>query len=227
MEHRHMKIWISAALVLSATFVLTATPVVAQNASSKSKSVRQPVRRPVGTVPADISPEAAEVVWLYHHNSTTDGLLHYINNSHADFKLSVEDVNYLKDIGISTDVVFAMVRSPQARERVLALRDREPMHRVTNHAKQQEPQTAFQNIDFRQNQPMEANPENSAAPKSENNVAPKNSGPSDNVPAQPVPQAPPYGAPGYNGIRPGYPGYPGYNGYRGDRLYNGYGPYRR
>jgi hypothetical protein len=207
-----MRIRNSAALVISTALAvgLMATSVAAQNASSKSKSARPPVSRPVGTVPSDISAEAAEVVWLFHHNSTAGGLLHYINNSHADFKLSVQDVNYLKDIGISTDVVFAMIRTPQARERLLTFQEREPMHHVTHHPQQEQPQTALQNIDFRQNEPMDAGADNS--------VAPNSSAPAHDIPVQPVPQGHPFYGPGVaplpgngydNRVLP--PGRPGYN----------------
>src|SRR4051812_22959305 len=53
----------------------------------------------VGAVPEDISPEAAQVVWLFHHGFRNEELLHYVNRSHADFALSVGDFNYLKDVG--------------------------------------------------------------------------------------------------------------------------------
>ena len=126
----NIRLWLGSILSAGVALVVFATPVAGQNAAANSRPARKAVARPVGTVPADISPEAAEVVWLYHHNASHGAILHYVNNSTADFKLSVEDVNYLKDIGITTDVVFAMLRSPKARENVLRLREREPMQRV-------------------------------------------------------------------------------------------------
>src|SRR3954469_7374534 len=106
------------ALVMSVGLglLLLDTSVTAQNAKN---SKHKPVSRRVGTVPADMSPEDAEVVWLHHHNASSDSVLRYVNLSHANFKLSVQDVNYLKDIGISTEIVFAMLRTPEGRENVV------------------------------------------------------------------------------------------------------------
>ena len=213
-----MNIRVLLGLMLSAgvALIVFVTPVAAQN----SKPAHKVIAPPVGTVPADISPEAAEVVWLYHHNASHGAILHYVNNSTADFKLSVEDVNYLKDIGVTTDVVFAMVRSPKARENVLRLRDREPLQRVSRHQKPEEPETALQNIEFRQNQPTDANPQSNVAPQ---NSAPANNVP-NNVPAEPVPQGRPYYGPPPGALR-GYdnrvlpPVGPGYNNGYYNRRY--------
>jgi hypothetical protein len=130
-KHCHMKIGICSALLLGIglALFLTTTPVLAQattHTTTNANADKKSAARQVGTVPGDISPDAAEVIWLYHHGSTRLELLHYVNASHADFKLSVEDVNYLKDIGISTDVVFAMVRPPEARENVVRLKGNGP-----------------------------------------------------------------------------------------------------
>jgi hypothetical protein len=158
--------------------LLAATSISAQNrpsANPKSKSARQPVSPPIGVIPADMTPEAAEVVWLYHHNSTPEGMLQYINNSHTDFKLSVEDVNYLKDIGLPTDIVFAMIRTPQARENIVSLRNREPLWPAPKGVKQERPQPALENIDYRRTQQLEATPDLSTATKtySPTNTMPK------------------------------------------------------
>lgn len=94
------------------TLLFAATPARARDArASGSKGANKLVSPSVGLLPEDISPEAAEVVWLYHHGFENQKLLRYVNRSHADFKLSIVDVNYLKDIGLSTEVVIAMVRT--------------------------------------------------------------------------------------------------------------------
>jgi len=107
------------------TLLFAATPAQAKDAKGVSKGANKLVSPSVGLPPEDISPEAAEVVWLYHHGLGNEKLLRYVNRSHADFKLSVTDVNYLKDIGLSTDVVVAMVRTDKVREDVARLRSRE------------------------------------------------------------------------------------------------------
>lgn len=206
-----------AALTLA---LLGATSAVAKDGAptaSKHKAGPGVDPRPVGTVPKDISPEAAEIVWLFHHGSDNEKLLYYVNMSHQDFKLSVDDVNYLKDIGISTDVVFAMIRTPQARENIVRLRSHQPMWRVSKHkAKQEEPQTALQNIELREEQQLDAAPENHGVPEYY--------GPANNAPyPHPLPQRYPNGTfvPGpYNRFDNGvpHPGEPGYNGYNGQRI---------
>jgi hypothetical protein len=101
-------------------------------------------------VPSDISSEAAEVVWLYHKGLSNGELLHYVNRSHADFKLSVKDVNYLSDIGVASPVVFAMLRGPSTREDVVRLRNRLPQYRPAKMPKRvaidpDQPQAALDN----------------------------------------------------------------------------------
>jgi hypothetical protein len=167
-----MKIGIGSGLAITfglALFVF-ATPGMAQGnaqTSSKAKAGSYTPLRKVGTVPADISPDAAEVVWLFHHGSTKAELLHYINVSHANFKLSVDDVNYLKDIGMPTEVVFAMARPPESRENVVRLKERYPKwYAARIHApKNARPHRALQNHEDVQTRSfesdtrdMEANP---------------------------------------------------------------------
>lgn len=203
---------ISAALGL----LLAATPTAAKDTARvdpKHKTTQNVDAHPVGTVPEDISPEAAEVVWLFHHGLENYKLLDYVNRSHQEFKLSVEDVNYLKDIGVPTDVVFAMIRTPQARENIVRLRNHEPIWRVKNtNPKQEEPQPALENIDFRRTQQLD---------NSDNNPVPQYYGPA-NVPEHPPRGVPPpnnpYGVlpPNNNNfndhvLRPGDPGYNGPN----------------
>lgn len=208
-----MKTWLS--VCVGFTLLVLATPTLAQNRALKPKA-HKPVSPPVGVVPADMSPEAAEVVWLYHHNGTHDDVLHYVNSSHADFKLSVEDVNYLKDIGVSTEVVFAMIRSPEARENVLRLRDREPMWPVANHpqGKQEEPQNALANHNQIQTEDVNVNLEHEHVP---HYYGPANGYPHPYpVPVPqgqfngvPLPQGQPYYAPGQVPVPQGqYYGYP-------------------
>jgi hypothetical protein len=172
------------ALVMSAGLglVLLTTSVTAQNAN-KSKS-HKPASRRVGTVPQDMSSEAAEVVWLHHHNSPSDSLLRYVNSSHANFKLSVQDVNYLKDIGISTEIVFAMLRTPEGRENVVRLKDREPKwHSKKPAEKHEAPQNALENHEMVQTE-LEVQPED--------NPVPEYYGPADHPHAYPYQQGHPY-----------------------------------
>lgn len=194
-------------------------------ASSKpGKGAHKGANPGVGAVPEDISPEAAEVVWLYHHGFSDDELRHYVIRSHADFKMSVDDVNYLKDIGISTDVIVAMARPAQARENVARMRERLPgwaKEALFSKGKPGEHKAA---------EPAEVSNE-PVNDNFEQYGIPNYYGPSDQRHGYPVPpQGYPYGpgpgyGPGYDyrGYGPGsgydpynrYNGYNGYNGYRG------------
>jgi hypothetical protein len=150
-----------------------------QAASKPAKIVRKDLPQPpVGTVPQDISPETAEVVWLYHKGFSNAELLHYVDRSHDVFKLSVRDVNYLTDIGVSSPVVFAMLRSPAVRENVVNLRNRLPQHHVVKNAKKgnkqpELPQNALENSHTLESATMET--------KSDDNQIPNYYGPS-NIP---------------------------------------------
>src|SRR6267378_3661769 len=61
------------------------------------------------TPPSDISPAAAEVIKLASSGVADDVILAYINNSQGSFELSANEVLYLKDLGISSQVVTAMI----------------------------------------------------------------------------------------------------------------------
>ncbi|MGZ4963317.1 MAG: hypothetical protein ACXWJB_03410 [Limisphaerales bacterium] len=128
---KQAKTRIFSATVFCAVLTLLAIPAQARDARVASKRANKVVTPSVGLLPEDITPEAAEVVWLYHHGLENEKLLRYVNRSHADFNLSVVDVNYLKDIGLSTDVVVAMVRTDKAREEVARLRSRERLLHVS------------------------------------------------------------------------------------------------
>ena len=59
--------------------------------------------------PANLSPGAAEVVRLAGSGVGDDVVLAYIQNSQAPFNLTADDVLYLKDIGLSPQVISAML----------------------------------------------------------------------------------------------------------------------
>ncbi|MEI6781785.1 MAG: DUF6600 domain-containing protein [Verrucomicrobiota bacterium] len=59
--------------------------------------------------PVDLSPGAAEVVRLAGSGVGDDVVVAYIQNSQAPFNLSADDVLYLKDIGLSSQVTSAML----------------------------------------------------------------------------------------------------------------------
>lgn len=67
-----------------------------------------------GTTPADISPAVAEVIKLAESGVGDDVVLAYVHNSQASFNLSAENVLYLRDVGISSPVITAMLNHDTA-----------------------------------------------------------------------------------------------------------------
>jgi hypothetical protein len=65
-------------------------------------------------VPANLSPGAAEVVKLAGSGSSEDVLLAYVQNSTSMFDLSADQILYLRDLGLSTPVVTAMLNRDSA-----------------------------------------------------------------------------------------------------------------
>src|SRR6266436_9151558 len=67
---------------------------------------------PPGNAPAvqaNLSPGAAEVVRLAQSGVTEDVVLAYIQNSQSTFNLAADDVVYLRDVGLSSPVITAML----------------------------------------------------------------------------------------------------------------------
>jgi len=65
-------------------------------------------------VPANISPAAAEVVRLSESGVGDDVVLAYVQNSQTRFDLSADAILYLKDLGIPSQVVSAMLNRDSA-----------------------------------------------------------------------------------------------------------------
>lgn len=214
--------WSAMGLIASLTLSISATPIFAKGhpAAKVAHVAPKPVKKgklsfpPVGSVPENISPEAAQVVWLFHHGFRNEELLHYVNRSHANFALSVEDFNYLKDVGISTDVAVAMLRSPAARENFVRLENSSPIwaaiREPDQHPSKGQGSHAPAKSDFQQVHATDLNLE----------TVPNIYAPNDNTPAPRRFQGFPYGMPRpglendfYNrGYRPGFGEYNRYNG---------------
>ncbi|HZR21100.1 MAG TPA: DUF6600 domain-containing protein, partial [Verrucomicrobiae bacterium] len=59
--------------------------------------------------PPAVSPAAAEVVRLAEAGTSDDVILAYIQNSTGTFELSADQILYLRDIGVSSPVITAML----------------------------------------------------------------------------------------------------------------------
>ncbi len=87
---------------------LTALPLVAM-ASDQPASTGSAAATVSATAPTSLSPSAAEVVRLAQSGVGNDVVLAYIKNSRAPFNLSSENILTLKNQGISSSVVTAML----------------------------------------------------------------------------------------------------------------------
>src|SRR5437764_4727840 len=65
-------------------------------------------------VPANISPGAADVIRLAESGVGDDVVLAYIQNSQATFNLGADDLLYLRDVGLSSPVMTAMLNHDTA-----------------------------------------------------------------------------------------------------------------
>ena len=70
--------------------------------------------QPTAAVPANLSPGVAEVIRLAESGVGEDVILAYIQNSQAAFNLSADHVLYLRDLGLSSQMVTAMLNRDTA-----------------------------------------------------------------------------------------------------------------
>src|SRR3989442_1488046 len=91
-------------------------PVVASNAAAvanASPGPLQPAPKAVAAPPV-LSPGVDEVVQLAQADVGDEVLMAYVENSPAEYKLKVDEILYLHDLGLSAQVIAAMVRHSQA-----------------------------------------------------------------------------------------------------------------
>src|SRR5436190_4667609 len=100
----------------SKTFALilaAALPLVGQQAPAQTSTDTSDSTQPRASA-ANLSAPAAEVVRLAGSGVSESVVLAYIENSQGTFNLSVDDVLYLKDLGISSSVISAMLNRDAA-----------------------------------------------------------------------------------------------------------------
>src|SRR5882724_1432694 len=66
------------------------------------------------TAPAKLSPGLEEIAQLAQAGVGDDVLLAYVENSPTSYKLEVDEILYLHDLGISAEVISALVRHGQS-----------------------------------------------------------------------------------------------------------------
>src|SRR3989441_3215331 len=90
--------------------------VITANAATQANDpapAAQPVPEIV-TAPAKLSPGVEEIVQLAQAGVGDDVLLAYIENSPTSYKLEVDEILYLHDLGISAEVIAGLVRHGQS-----------------------------------------------------------------------------------------------------------------
>src|SRR6266540_6289548 len=89
--------------------------VVAANAPQTNAPApsEEPVP-PIVAAPAKLAPGLEEIVQLAQAGVGDDVLLAYVENSSASYKLEVDEILYLHDLGISAEVIAGLVRHGQS-----------------------------------------------------------------------------------------------------------------
>jgi hypothetical protein len=104
-------------LTIPGLFAALAVVVRVGNAQEPYPSAAPPPRPPPGqpaAIQANLSPGAAEVVRLAQSGVTEDVVLAYVQNSQASFNLSADGVVYVRDVGLSSAVITAMLNHDNA-----------------------------------------------------------------------------------------------------------------
>jgi len=90
--------------------------VITANAADQTNDPA-PAAEPVPeivTAPAKLSPGLSEIVQLAQAGVGDDVLLAYVENSPTSYKLEVDEILYLHDLGISAEVIAGLVRHGQS-----------------------------------------------------------------------------------------------------------------
>lgn len=103
-------------LVLLTAMTLPALSITAQETSTAIATTNAPpATNAVKTVdPASFPPHIAEIVKLSQSGLGDDVLVAYVNNSQKPYKLSANDILALKDAGLSSPVITAMINRDKA-----------------------------------------------------------------------------------------------------------------
>ncbi|MGZ4963437.1 MAG: hypothetical protein ACXWC8_12855, partial [Limisphaerales bacterium] len=110
-----MRIASPLASAMSAGFVLLLGNAISVQSQTNTAVTNTPA--PVRTTsaepvaPADLSKGASDVVKLFRTGKKDSVLLFYVNYSDLDYKLSADDIVYLKRIGISANVITEMMKT--------------------------------------------------------------------------------------------------------------------
>lgn len=80
------------------------------NASAPATSPLGQAFAPATSVIPDLSPWAGEMAKLAHAGIEENVMLSFIDNAAGTFNLTSDDIIYLRDIGISSDVITAMMQ---------------------------------------------------------------------------------------------------------------------
>ncbi|MGZ4963974.1 MAG: hypothetical protein ACXWIU_02790 [Limisphaerales bacterium] len=122
-----MRIASPFASVMNAGFALllgTAISVPAQTNTAVTNAPAPARTTPAEPVaPTDLSKGASDVVKLFRTGKKDSVLVFYVKYSELDYKLSAEDILYLKHIGISPSVITEMMETDAERKKALSVRN--------------------------------------------------------------------------------------------------------
>ena len=86
-------------------------PLVSAYAQTAGPEPANEAARPpnAATAPADLAPNTAEVMRLAEAGTSDDVIIAYIQNSGSAFSLNADQILYLRDLGLSSPVITAML----------------------------------------------------------------------------------------------------------------------
>lgn len=113
-------------LAFSAGLALLVNSILASHAQTNAAVVIAPV------APTDLPQGAKDVVKLFCMGKKDNVLTFYVNFSGLDCHLSVDDIVYLKAVGISGGVINAMMEVDKERQKTLVVRTDEDHYLTPN-----------------------------------------------------------------------------------------------
>jgi hypothetical protein len=114
---KNMKTAASFALLLGVCWLVASTnSSCAQTNNVLQTATTDPV------APSGLSKGASDVVKLLRAGKPDNVLLFYVRYSELDYRLSADDVIYLKKVGISTNLIKTMMETDAERQKTLAVK---------------------------------------------------------------------------------------------------------
>src|SRR5437016_1684173 len=94
--------------------ISTALPLLCANAQPAPDSFAPPPGQALSPAPVAVSPAVAEVIRLAESGVGEDVIQAYIQNCPEGFNLTADQILYVRDVGLSSEVISAMLNRDAA-----------------------------------------------------------------------------------------------------------------